>query len=317
VRRFLVDNGTLVGLVGLVVYFSLRAHNFLTVSNLLNVGNFAAGFGIVAAGFTIALCAGQVDLSIGPLVATSGIVAGLLLEHVHTSLAVAVLGALGVALGFGLVNGVLVVDLGVYSFIATLAVFSFLQGFGPWVGSNVFLNSPASKELVSFAQAKVGRVPVPLLVLLGVYAACYVLLSHTRFGWHVQATGGNPSAALRAGIRVNLVYRAVFLIDAALVALAACILVGRASYVSTDPFIGTGSDLTLSTVAAVLISGLDFSGGGGGRIERTLVGVAFIAVLQNGLTLQGQNSYVQIAATGIAFLLGVTVSSVARRVRSR
>jgi ribose transport system permease protein len=310
--RFLLNNGTLVALGGLFVYFSFRAGNFLTVANLLNVGNFAAGFGIVAAGFTIALIAGQIDLSLGPLVAASGIVMARMLEQAGTSLLVAILAALGFALVVGLVNGVLVVDFGVYSFIATLAVFFFLQGLGPKIGNNLFLHSSGAKSLTAFAQAKVGRVPVPLLVLLGIYIVCYVLMSHTKFGWHAYATGSNASAALRAGIPVNLIYRSVFLINAVLATVAMCIIVGRDEYVSTDPAIGTGANLLLSSLAAVLIGGLDFSGGGGG-VERTLIGVAFVGVLQNGLTLEGANSYIQIAATGIAFLLGVTLSALGRK----
>jgi ribose transport system permease protein len=300
--------------VGLVVYFGLTAHNFLTVDNFLNIGNFAAGPGILAAGFTICLIAGQVDLSMGPAVAATGMVMAVLLVHGH-GLAVALAAMVGAAIVIGLVNAILVVGLRVYSFIATLAVYFVLEGFGPYLGGQTFL-PPSAHALTEFAQYHVGRVPISLFVLVAVFAAAYVFLNYTVAGSHVYATGGNREAARRAGIRVDRLTVGLYVVNGLLAALVACIIVGRTAYISPDPMIGTASGLMLASLAAVLIGGMDLSGGAG-RVERTLLGALLVGVLQNGLTLAGSSEYTQISATGVVFIAAVTVSALGRTATRR
>jgi ribose transport system permease protein len=306
--------GVVVFFFATIAYFGATAPHFLSVDNFLNIGNFAAGPGILAAGFTICLIAGQIDLSMGPAVAATGMVLAVTLTHGH-GLGLALVGLVATGIVIGLVNAILVVGFRVYSFIATLAVYFVLQGFGPYLGGQTFL--PKSAHLLnSAARAHVGRVPVALIVLLVVYCAGFVFLNYTVIGAHVYATGGNREAARRAGIHVDSLSTSLYVVNGLLAALAACVIVGRTGYISPDPTIGTASNLMLPSLAAVLIGGMDLSGGAG-RIERTLLGALLVGVIDNGLTLSGESQYTQIAATGVLFIAAVTLSALGRTATRR
>ena len=319
VLDFSISYGTLSALVVLFVYFAVATPYFFTVDNLVNIGRFAAVGGILAAAFTFALILGQVDLTIGPAVSLAAITYAVLAERHHEPVALAVLLTLGVSFLVGVGNGVLVVDLGVNSFIGTLAMSIFITGLGlviPGATSQSIFLTDHSHSLHSFATGRVLGLPAPLLLMLVVYAVFYVVLTYSRFGWHVYATGGNPGAALRAGIPVNGLYRLAFVVTALTSGVSALILVGQSNYASSAPGVGTGGTLTLTVIAAVLIGGMDLSGGGG-RIERTLVGVLLVAVLENGLVLNNQDNYVQYMVTGVVFVLAVLLSSIARKRKAR
>ena len=319
VLDFAIAYGTPIALVVLFVYFAVSTPYFFTVDNLVNIGRFAAVGGILAASFTFALTTSQVDLTIGAAISVTAITYAVLAERHHQPVAVAILVSLLVALAIGLANGVLVVDLGVNSIIGTLAMSMFLTGLSlviPGVASQSIFLSQHSRSLHSFATARLLGLPVPLWLMFAVYAVFYVVLTHSRLGWHVHAAGANPSAALRAGIRITMLYRLAFVVTALTSGVCALILVGQANYAS--PQVGTGGTLTLAVLASVLIGGMDLTGGGGGgRVEMTLVAVLLVAVLENGLVLNNQDNYVQYMVTGIVFVFAVLLSSVARKRKAR
>jgi ribose transport system permease protein len=319
VLDLLIDYGTLLALIALFTYFALTTPYFFTADNLVNIGRFAAVGGILAAAFTFALITSQVDLTLGPAVSVAAITYAVLAERNGLPVLLAVAITLALSIGIGLANGVLVVDLGVNSFIGTLSMSLFLTGLGlviPGTTSQSIFLSEHSASLHSFATARVLGLPVPLLLMFAVYLLFYVVLTFARLGAHVYATGDNPSAALRAGIPVTRLYRLAFVVTGLACGVSALILVGQASYASSAPGVGTGGSLTLTVLASVLIGGMDFTGGSG-RIERTLVGVLLVAVLSNGLVLNGQDVYVQYMVTGMVFVLAVLLSSIARKRKSR
>jgi ribose/xylose/arabinose/galactoside ABC-type transport system permease subunit len=319
VLDLLIAYGTVIALVALFVYFAVTTPYFLTTDNLVNIGRFAAVGGILAAAFTFALVTAQVDLTIGPAISVAAITYAVLAERHQQPVLLAVAITLCVSLAIGLANGVLVVDLGVNSFIGTLAMSIFLTGLGlviPGPTSQSIFLSEHSAALHDFATARVLGLPVPLLLMFAVYLFFYVVLTYARLGAHAYATGDNPSAALRAGIRVNLLYRLAFVVTGIACGVSALILVGQANYASSAPGVGTGGSLTLTVLASVLIGGMDITGAGG-RIERTLVGVLLVAVLSNGLVLNGQDVYVQYMVTGMVFVLAVLLSSIARKRKAR
>jgi ribose transport system permease protein len=314
----LIAYGTLIALVALFVYFAVTTPYFLTTDNLVNIGRFAAVGGILAAAFTFALTTGQVDLTLGPAISVAAITYAVLAERHDQPVLLAIALTLGLSVLIGLANGFLVVDLGVNSFIGTLAMSIFLTGLGlviPGTSQSIFL-SEHSAALHDFSVARVLGLPVPLLLMIGAYLFFYVVLTYARLGAHIYATGDNPSAALRAGIRVSGLYRLAFVVTGIACGVSALILVGQANYASSAPGVGTGGSLTLTVLASVLIGGMDFTGGGG-RIERTLVGVLLVAVLSNGLVLKSQDVYVQYMVTGLVFVLAVLLSSIARKRKAR
>src|SRR5262245_28400639 len=130
VLDLLIAYGTLIALVVLFIYFAVTTEYFLTADNLVNIGRFAAVGGILAAAFTFALITSQVDLTLGPAVSVAAITYAVLAERQGQPVWLAVAITLAVSLAIGLANGVLVVDLGVNSFIGTLAMSLFLTGLG-------------------------------------------------------------------------------------------------------------------------------------------------------------------------------------------
>lgn len=307
----LLEYGMFVALGGLIVFFSLASPYFLTPQNLINIGLAVSISGVMAAAITVGLIAGQLDLSIGAILGLSAVVMALSVEEFGLPTPVAVLVAIGVALVVGLVNGALVVDLGINSIIVTLAMALTLKGISATITSGQTVTMTGG-GLQAFINSRPLGIPVPIYLLVIVFAVLYLYLTRTRGGWHVYAVGGNASAALRAGINVNLVYRGTFLLTAAAAAVAGVITAGRAG--AGGPFFGTGAEFDVLT--AVLLGGIGLSGGAG-RIERTLAGVVLIGVLNNGLTLLSVDSYIQATVRGAVFVLAVVLGALAFKRRLR
>jgi ribose transport system permease protein len=307
----ILDYGIFVALAALVVYFSFASPYFLQSKNLLNIAQAVAPSGILAAGLTIALIGGQVDLSVGAVVGVTSVIIALLVTKHGQPLALAIAVAVAVALLTSAANGILVVNVGINSIISTLAVSSVVRGvaFILAEGQTITLILPGFQK---FIYSRPLGVPVPVYILIAVYAAGYIFLNYLRLGWHVYAAGGNPSGASRAGIPVNLLYRALFIQCSLLAALAGTILTARAA--SGQATFGMGAELDVLT--AVLLGGIGL-GGGAGRIERTLAGVLLIGVLANGLTLLNVPSYYQQVVRGIIFVLAVTLDGIRRKQQSR
>ncbi len=216
-----------------------------------------------------------------------------------------------VGLAIGMLNGVLVVGLGINSIIATLAVSIVLRGVALIVsqGQNVPLGSGGIQDAVG---ARPLGIPIAVYVMALVYLVCWVLLIHTRVGWHLFAVGGNPSAAERAGIRTGVLFRVVFLVTALLAVVGGLITLGRTGQGS--PAFGAG--IEFDVLAAVLLGGIGLAGGSG-RIQRTLAGVVLVGVLTNGLILIDVDAYYQYLARGLVFLLAVVMGAIGVRRAAR
>ena len=306
-----LDGGVFLALVTLVIFFSLASPYFLTGGNLANLGIAVAVDGIMAAGITVCLIAGQLDLSIGSVLGLSTVtIAGLWVPHGLSLLEVIVI-VIASGVGVGLVNSFLVISLGINSIITTLAIGIAIEGVADVTsrGQLININDP---RLTNFVNARPGGVPVPVIMMAGVYLAVYVFLNHTRAGWHVYATGANRTAAARSGIRVGTLYRGAFVLSGALAALAGIIYAGQGSTGEGD----YGQSDTFLVITAVLLGGIGLSGGAG-KIERTLVGVLLIGVLTNGLILLNVQSFYQELAEGIAFVAAVTLGALKEKRAAR
>ncbi len=314
-RRSVLDRflelGIYVALVVLAVYFWQASPYFLSQRNLLNIAAAVAVTGVLAAGMTTALIAGQLDLTVGANVGLVSVVIAIASESWGLPTLWAVL--LGLATGaiIGLVNSFLIVKVRINSIIATLAFGIVLRGLALIFtdGQVVPLLNPALQDFVSH---RLLGVPVSVLILLIIYVLGWGMLGFTRAGWNVYGVGGNASAALRAGIKVNRVYLSVFVLTGILAAVGGIITAGNAG--SGGPNYANGAEFDVLT--AVLLGGIGL-GGGSGRIQRTLAGVLVIGVLNNGLTLLSVNTYYQQLARGAVFVLAVVLAAIAERRRAR
>jgi ribose/xylose/arabinose/galactoside ABC-type transport system permease subunit len=300
--------GTLAGLLGLcAVLWALTPH-FLTVSNLLNVAQQTAINAVIAVGLTFVIISGGIDLSVGSLVAFSGVVMASLLQH-NFSLPLALAAGLGVGLACGLVNGALVTRGKLPPFIATLGMMSVARG-----AALLFTDGrPISGFAESFrwiATGEVLHVPVPVLIMIAVYVAAHFTLHRTKFGRYLFAIGGNEEAALLSGVPVvfhkTMVYGACGLLSA----LAAVILTARLN--SAQPIGGIGYEL--DAIAATVIGGTSLMGGQG-SVLGTLVGALIMGVLRNGLNLLGVSSFVQQVVIGAVIILAVLMDTAFKRPR--
>lgn len=307
----LLDLGIYLALVALVLYFWQASPYFMTQRNLLNVGAAVAVTGVLAAGMTIALIAGQLDLTLGANIALTSVVVALAIEDLGWSTPSAVVLGLAVGVAIGLMNTVLIVGVGINSIIATLALGIVLRGIA-LISTDGQNKSLTNLALPNFLQARPLGIPTSVWILAGVFLVAWVVMTFTRAGWHVYGVGGNPSAALRAGVRTKRLYAGVFITTAVLGALGGIITAGTSS--SGGPNYANGAEFDVLT--AVLLGGIGL-GGGSGRVERTLAGVLVIGILNNGLTLLSVNTYYQQLARGAVFVLAVVLGAVAERRRAR
>src|SRR4029450_13649594 len=194
--------GTLAGLLGLCVLLWILTPHFLTVSNLLNVLEQTAINAIVAVGMTFVIISGGIDLSVGSVLALSGIALGSALQA-GAAVPVAIALALAVGLGCGLVNGVLVTFGRLPPFIATLGMMSVARGAALMLAEGRPI-SGFSEGFRALATARVVLVPAPGLLTAVVYLVAHFVLVRTVFGRATYAIGGNEEAARLSGVHVRL-----------------------------------------------------------------------------------------------------------------
>jgi ribose transport system permease protein len=321
----LIEYGIYAALAAAFVYFALAAPNFLTGKNFQAIGYSVAVIGLLSVPFTIALVAGQVDLTVGIVIGLLSSVFQVVVYNSGQPVMVGLVAMVLTALLIGVVNGVIVVNFGVNSVVATFATLQVVFGasYTLWKlnrtnaeGSGEFTTaiSPgdAGYSIVRLANADVLGVPVPVLVLAVVAFAGYLLLSRSKVGWHIYATGGNPSAALRTGIRVNGLIRLVFILTPLVAVLAALITFGRTG--TPDP--GSGYQYEFDVLTAVLLGGIGLSGGSG-TIGRSLAGALFVVLLKDGLSLQNVDSSIQFMIQSAALILAVILVALAAKRQQR
>lgn len=306
-----LDLGIYAALVGLFIYFWQASPYFLSQRNLLNVGAAVAVTGVLAAGMTIALIAGQLDLTVGANVALTSVVVALLVQSAGLPTPLAVIGGLLVGAGIGVINSVLIVGIGINSIIATLALSIVLRGVG-LILTDGQVKPLTNTALPDFVNARTLGIPTSVWILVGVYLLCWVVMTFTRSGWHVYAVGGNASASLRAGIKNPRVYLGVFLTTGVLAAIGGVMTAGTAG--SGGPNYANGAEFDVLT--AVLLGGIGLAGGSG-KIQRTLAGVLVIGELNNGLTLLSVDTYYQQLIRGGVFVLAVVLGAIGERRRAR
>ncbi|MDO8541796.1 MAG: ribose ABC transporter permease [Opitutaceae bacterium] len=292
--------GTLAGLVGLSVVLWILTPHFLTVSNLLNVAQQTSINAVIAVGLTFVIISGGIDLSVGSLVAFAGVVLATLLQR-GVPVPIALLAGLLTGFGCGVVNGLLITMGRLPPFIATLGMMSVARG-----GALLFTDGrPVSGFGPGFRWLATGEVlfvPVPILVMVAVYAMAHFVLRRTRFGRYVFAIGGNPEAALLSGVPVRFHQTMVYGLSGFLSAMAAMLLTARLN--SAQPIAGINYEL--DAIAATVIGGTSLMGGQG-SVMGTLIGALIMGVLRNGLNLLNVSSFIQQLVIGAVIIVAVLI----------
>lgn len=303
-RRF----GTVAGLASLCAVLWILTPHFLTVSNLLNVVEQTSINAIVAVGMTFVIISGGIDLSVGSIVALSGVALGALLQS-GQPLPVAILAAMGTGVACGLSNGALVSLGRLPPFIATLGMMSVARG-----AALLFTEgrpvSGFNEGFRSIATGSIGFIPAPVVVMIVVYLIAHVVLTRTTFGRYVYAIGGNEEATRLAGVAVRFHKTVIYGIAGLTSAVAAVVLTARLN--SAQPIAGMMYEL--DAIAATVIGGTSLMGGEG-RLAGTLVGALIMGVLRNGLNLLGVSSFLQQIVIGAVIVGAVLMDAALKRHR--
>ncbi|MEU6035056.1 ABC transporter permease [Actinomadura sp. NPDC047616] len=292
--------GLALALLVLVAVFAVVSPEFRTLDNLFDVTRQVAVTAILAAGATLVILTGGIDLSVGSLVGLTALVSVAASAH-GLSPAVALLLAVAVGALVGLFNGTLVARAGLSAFVVTLAALTWLRGV-VYVGTSGGAVFTKDTWFAFLGQGAVARVPVPALIMLAVFLGCGLLLRRSVFGRHVTAVGANPEAARLTGISVPRVLVRVYVLSGVCAGIAGVIVGARLQ--SAVPDLGTGYEL--QAIAAVVLGGTSLSGGRGG-IGGTFIGAMLIAVLVNGMTLLNVSSYYQLIIQGAVILAAIAI----------
>ena len=301
--------GTLIGLVLLsAVLWALTPH-FLTIPNLVNVAQQTSINAVVAVGMTFVILSGGIDLSVGSIVALSGVVLGTALQS-GQALPLALALALGVGVICGLANGVLISWGNLPPFIVTLGMMSIARGM-----ALVFTEgrpvSGFSEDFRSVATSNVAYVPAPVAIMIVVYLIAHLVLTRTTFGRYVYAIGGNEEATRLSGVQVRVHKTVVYGVAGLMSAVAAVILTARLN--SAQPIAGMMYEL--DAIAATVIGGTSLMGGEG-TLVGTLIGALIMGVLRNGLNLLGVSSFLQQIVIGAVIVGAVLVDTMLKRHRT-
>jgi len=260
---------------------------------------------------TFVILTAGIDLSVGALVAFSGVIATSVLKYPLPpvlAFGAALVSGLMIGALSGLFAGIFITKFRITPFIVTLALMTILRGAAyMYTDGRPIWGLP--EEFSILGSRRVLDVPVPSIIMIVVYLLAYLVLHQTRFGRYVYAVGGNPEAARLSGIDTSRVILSVYVICGSLAALSGILLASRMN--SGQP--NAGLMYELDVIAAVVVGGTSLFGGRG-SIVGTFIGAMLIGVLRNGLNLMNVGSYVQMVVLGVVILLAVLFDQLRKRV---
>ena len=298
----------IIALVLLVVLIASQTPFFFVPRNLMNIGMNLSVVGLLGVGLTIVIVSGALDISVGSIAGVASVVSAILVTYVGTVAGGILAGVLAGA-ALGVVNAIIINYLRVNAVVATLATLSAFRGLA-------FLIAPEGRPIgvldQNFALIGSGRlfetagfpgVPISLAMLVVIALIGHFVMSATVFGRSVYAMGGNPAAARLAGINLTRMKFYIFTISGALAGLAGVLVTARTS--SGQPASGT-QGLELEAITAVFLGGAILAGGKG-TVFGTMLAVALLATLSNGMNLLGIPTFYQLVAKGFLLVIAVAI----------
>ncbi|MDF1522979.1 MAG: ribose ABC transporter permease [Trueperaceae bacterium] len=308
-RELFARFGLVLALIALVIILSLLSDRFMTQSNLINVLRQISINAIIAAGMTVVIIGRGIDLSVGSLLALTGVV-GAALAVGGLPAGIAIAAALGLGLAMGVFNGAFVAYAGIAPFIVTLAGLTIFRGMAlAFTDGRPISGLPPIFMTIGYGSFL--GLPVPVWIMLGFLLLTHVILRYTALGRSIYAIGGNEEAARLSGIPVRRVLLFTFAYSGLAAALASVVLNGRLN--SAQP--SAGVMFELDAIAAVVVGGTSLFGGRGG-VFGTLVGALIIGVINNGMNLLNVPSFYQQIVKGGVILGALLIERVVSTRRS-
>tara|TARA_B110000285_G_C15139229_1_gene629506 strand:+ start:1854 stop:2816 length:963 start_codon:yes stop_codon:yes gene_type:complete len=306
----LKKSGLLVAFAVFLGAVSLTSDAFLSVGNILDVLRQVSITGMIAIGTTFVVITGRLDLSVGSMLTLLTVL--LVDQHNQVGPLLAIVLTLAAAIALGAFNGLLVGYLKLNALIVTLAMLSFLQGLTLLYsgGSNVNIPNAQTTWFRFFGRSDMFGIPVPVLLFLGVGAIAAFVLTRTVFGRQVYAVGGNETASNFSGVSSARTVFWAYILSALATGFAAIILGSRV--MGAQNTIGQGYELTV--LAGIILGGTSMLGGSG-SVWRTVLGIAMLGFIQNGLLLMGFPYYVQWLVTWVVIIIAVWIDLAGKRGR--
>lgn len=291
-------------LLAVTIVFAVSAKGFLSSDNLINVFRQSAVTAIAAAGVTMVLVSGAIDISQGAVMAATGLTAVSLVERSGVPDIVAILIALILAVLMGAGNGLLAERLRIPAFIATLGTALVIRGvaFVRTEGRSIGFSTGNGDVISWLGRGYIGPIPAPIVVMLIVYVGATAVMSRTVWGLHTYSVGSSEKASRIAGVRVARHRISIYAAAGGLSGLAGVVLAGRLG--SANPGLATGAEFDILTAA--VLGGTSIYGGKG-NVLRTFVGALFLSVLTNGLILLKVPTFYQPITVGIVLLAALSI----------
>ena len=314
-KNFFLDHIIEVLLIVLVTVMALASHTFFTWANWTNIFRNMSMKGVIAFGMTMVIIAGQIDLSIGSTVALSGVIIARCCRDMPDALGVSlsiaciigILISLIAAIAMGFLHGYAQHKFGMPSFIITLASLNLLYGIAGMISGGFPIANEFPDWYNKIGTGKIGGphgLPIPMIILLVVFCIFFFIMNYTTTGRSIYAVGGNPESARLSGINVLLTKIIVF-------ASVQCMCVVAGMINSAQVMAGSysfGKGWEVDVISAVVIGGTSMLGGVG-KVWGTLIGIIFLGVIVNGMTILNLNIYAQFVVRAVLMFFAVMVAT--------
>lgn len=294
--------GIIIVLLLICVVVSFLTDKFLTSSNILSVARQVSINGILSIGMCFVILTGGIDLSVGSLYAMTATFACGLANLMPWELA-AVLGVV-IGIAVGMLEGTIISKFKIAPFITTLASMTICRGITQVYDGGTAISTPGS-GFNWLGTGYIGPIPVPVVIMILMFALAWFVLNRTKFGRHVYAVGGNEKASVLSGVNVDRIKITVYAISGFCCAISGYISAGRLA--SATPTAGEGFEM--DAIAAVVLGGVSMDGGRGSIIG-VFVGAFIIGVLNNAMNLLSVTAYWQDIVKGCVILAAVFVDRI-------
>ena len=298
-KNFLMKYIMYLFLVLMCIVLAIASDKFLTPTNLMTIVKQISIQSIVAIGMTMIIITGNIDLSVGSVVAFCSVI-GAMMMNKGLPMAAAIVIAIAAGALIGFITGGVTAKLRLHSFLVTLALMTAIRGLAQTL-TNGRPVAGLPDAFGKIASASIGPVPLLVVYMIVLYAIFIYVMKYTAFGRSIYAVGGNQESARLSGINVDRVKTMVFVI-------AGVLLTSKVR--SGDPTCANAWEM--DTIAGAIIGGTNMMGGEG-KLGGTIIGLLFVGILANGMVLLGVSAYMQSVIKGLVIFLAVIINSVQKR----
>jgi ribose/xylose/arabinose/galactoside ABC-type transport system permease subunit len=307
INKYTLQKLVILGILLVIsIALSLLSSDFLTYTNLSNVSRQVAVVIITGSAVTLLMISGHLDLSVGSILALSGVLSAKF-AFMGVPLPLAIILATFIGGAIGLLNGFLVIKLRITPVIATLGTMYIARGLTFIVCNGVSINRGLPDSFNYIGTSFIGPIPFPIIFVIAAIAIFYFLQSKTILGKYAVAIGGNKTAATLSGVNVGPIVTLLYVLTGLVAGFSGCVMASRLGV--GQPNIGTGFEFDV--IVAVVLGGTSLAGGKG-SVPGMVVGALIVGCLSNGLNLLGVQTFYQSVFKGLVLVGAVLLDRILR-----